>query len=47
VRLHEAFIRTAKRYEKKVAVVDRATNQRVTYKDALIRSRCCSPAARR
>jgi acyl-[acyl-carrier-protein]-phospholipid O-acyltransferase / long-chain-fatty-acid--[acyl-carrier-protein] ligase len=38
VRLHEAFIRTAKRYEKKVAVVDRATNQRVTYKDALIRA---------
>jgi acyl-[acyl-carrier-protein]-phospholipid O-acyltransferase / long-chain-fatty-acid--[acyl-carrier-protein] ligase len=38
VRLHEAFIRTAKRLEKKVAIVDRATNQRVTYKDVLIRA---------
>ena len=38
MRLHEAFIRTAKRYEKKIAVVDRATNQRVTYKDVLIRA---------
>jgi acyl-[acyl-carrier-protein]-phospholipid O-acyltransferase / long-chain-fatty-acid--[acyl-carrier-protein] ligase len=38
LRLHEAFIRTAKRYEKKVAVVDRATNQRVTYKAVLIRA---------
>jgi acyl-[acyl-carrier-protein]-phospholipid O-acyltransferase / long-chain-fatty-acid--[acyl-carrier-protein] ligase len=38
VRLHEAFIRTAKRHEKKIAIVDRATNQRVTYKDVLIRA---------
>jgi acyl-[acyl-carrier-protein]-phospholipid O-acyltransferase/long-chain-fatty-acid--[acyl-carrier-protein] ligase len=38
VRLHESFIRTAKRYEKKTAIVDRATNQRVTYKDVLIRA---------
>jgi acyl-[acyl-carrier-protein]-phospholipid O-acyltransferase/long-chain-fatty-acid--[acyl-carrier-protein] ligase len=38
VRLHERFIRTAKRYEKKIAVVDRATGQRVTYKDVLLRA---------
>ena len=38
MRLHEAFIRTAKRDEKKLAIVDRATNQRVTYKNALIRA---------
>jgi acyl-[acyl-carrier-protein]-phospholipid O-acyltransferase/long-chain-fatty-acid--[acyl-carrier-protein] ligase len=37
LRLHECFIRTAKRYEKKTAIIDRATNQRVTYKDVLIR----------
>jgi acyl-[acyl-carrier-protein]-phospholipid O-acyltransferase/long-chain-fatty-acid--[acyl-carrier-protein] ligase len=38
VRLDELFVRTAKRYEKKVAIVDRATNQRVSYKAALLRS---------
>jgi acyl-[acyl-carrier-protein]-phospholipid O-acyltransferase/long-chain-fatty-acid--[acyl-carrier-protein] ligase len=38
VRLHECFIRTAKRYEKKVAIIDRATGQRVSYKDVLIRA---------
>lgn len=38
MRLHEIFIRTAKRFEKKTAIVDRATNQRVTYKEALIRA---------
>ncbi len=38
MRLHECFIRTAKRYEKKTAVIDRATGQRVTYKDALVRA---------
>jgi acyl-[acyl-carrier-protein]-phospholipid O-acyltransferase/long-chain-fatty-acid--[acyl-carrier-protein] ligase len=38
VRLHEIFIRTAKRFEKKIAIVDRATNQRVTYKAALLRA---------
>jgi acyl-[acyl-carrier-protein]-phospholipid O-acyltransferase / long-chain-fatty-acid--[acyl-carrier-protein] ligase len=37
VRLHEIFVRTAKRFEKKLAVVDRATNQRVDYKSVLIR----------
>ncbi len=38
MRLHECFIRTAKRYEKKTAIIDRATNQRVTYKDVLLRA---------
>jgi len=38
MRLHEVFIRTAKRLEKKIAVVDRATNQRVTYKAVLLRA---------
>ena len=38
MRLHEIFIRTAKRFEKKLAVVDKATNQRVTYRNALIRA---------
>ena len=38
VRLHEVFIRTAKRYEKKIAVIDRATNQRVTYRAVLLRA---------
>jgi acyl-[acyl-carrier-protein]-phospholipid O-acyltransferase / long-chain-fatty-acid--[acyl-carrier-protein] ligase len=38
VRLHESFIRTAKLYEKKLAVIDRATNQRVTYRAVLLRA---------
>ncbi len=38
MRLHESFIRTAKRHEKKTAIIDRATGQRVTYKNALIRA---------
>lgn len=38
MRLHEAFIRTAKQYEKKIAIIDRATNQRVTYRNVLLRS---------
>ncbi len=38
VRLHEMFIRTAKKHAKKLAVVDRATGARVTYKDVLLRS---------
>jgi acyl-[acyl-carrier-protein]-phospholipid O-acyltransferase / long-chain-fatty-acid--[acyl-carrier-protein] ligase len=38
VRLHETFVRTAKRHEKKLAIVDRATNQRVDYKSVLIRA---------
>jgi acyl-[acyl-carrier-protein]-phospholipid O-acyltransferase/long-chain-fatty-acid--[acyl-carrier-protein] ligase len=38
VRLHETFVRTAKRHEKKLAVADRGTNQRVDYKSVLIRA---------
>ncbi len=38
MRLHECFIRTAKRYEKKTAIVDRATGARVSYKDVLLRA---------
>ena len=38
MRLHESFIRTAKQYEKKIAVIDRATNQRVTYRAVLLRA---------
>jgi acyl-[acyl-carrier-protein]-phospholipid O-acyltransferase / long-chain-fatty-acid--[acyl-carrier-protein] ligase len=38
VSLVEQFIRTAKAHESKLAVVDRATGQRVTYRDALLRS---------
>ena len=38
MRLHEMFIRTAKRFEKKLAIIDRATNQRVSYKDVLLRA---------
>jgi acyl-[acyl-carrier-protein]-phospholipid O-acyltransferase / long-chain-fatty-acid--[acyl-carrier-protein] ligase len=38
VRLHEAFIRTAKQYEKKLAVVDRATGARVPYRAVLLRA---------
>jgi acyl-[acyl-carrier-protein]-phospholipid O-acyltransferase/long-chain-fatty-acid--[acyl-carrier-protein] ligase len=38
VRLHEIFVRTAKQYEKKLAIVDRATNQRVSYKAVLLRA---------
>ncbi|RPJ71888.1 MAG: bifunctional acyl-ACP--phospholipid O-acyltransferase/long-chain-fatty-acid--ACP ligase [Acidobacteria bacterium] len=37
MRLHEMFIRTAKRFEKKLAIVDRATNARVSFKDVLLR----------
>ncbi len=38
MRLHEVFIRTAKQYQKKIAVIDRATNQRVTYRAVLLRA---------
>ncbi len=38
MRLHETFVRTAKRDEKKLAIADRATNQRVDYKSVLIRA---------
>ncbi len=36
--LHQQFVRIAKQYEKKLAVVDRTLNRRVTYKKALIGS---------
>jgi acyl-[acyl-carrier-protein]-phospholipid O-acyltransferase/long-chain-fatty-acid--[acyl-carrier-protein] ligase len=38
VSLVEQFVRTAKRHESKLAIVDRATGQRVTYRDALLRT---------
>ena len=38
MRLHEMFIRTAKRFEKKLAIIDRATGQRVTYGAMLLRA---------
>ena len=36
--LVEMFVRTAKQYPNKLAVADRATGHRVTYKAALLRS---------
>ena len=45
--LVEQFIRTAKRHENKLAIVDRATGQRVTYRDALLRSLILSNKVRR
>jgi len=36
--MHHAFIKTAKKYGKKVAIVDRTRNSRVTYSKALIAS---------
>jgi acyl-[acyl-carrier-protein]-phospholipid O-acyltransferase/long-chain-fatty-acid--[acyl-carrier-protein] ligase len=47
VALHEMFVRTAKRHQTKLAIVDRATVQRVTYKSALIRALILSDAFRR
>ncbi|HOC17099.1 MAG TPA: AMP-binding protein [Vicinamibacterales bacterium] len=38
MRLHEMFVRSAKKHAKKLAVADRATGQRVTYKDVLLRA---------
>jgi acyl-[acyl-carrier-protein]-phospholipid O-acyltransferase / long-chain-fatty-acid--[acyl-carrier-protein] ligase len=38
VSLVEQFVRTAKRHENKLAVIDRATGQRATYRDTLLRS---------
>jgi acyl-[acyl-carrier-protein]-phospholipid O-acyltransferase / long-chain-fatty-acid--[acyl-carrier-protein] ligase len=38
VSLVERFIRTAKRHESKLAIVDRATGQRATYHDVLLRT---------
>ena len=36
--LHQQFVRIAKTYEKKLAVIDRTLNRRITYKKALIGS---------
>lgn len=36
--LHESFVRAAKQHGHKLAIVDRATGQRVTYKAALLRA---------
>ena len=36
--LHQQFVRIAKRNEKKLAVIDRTLNRRVTYKRLLIGS---------
>ncbi len=45
--LVEQFIRTAKRHEGKLAIIDRATGQRVTYRDALLRTLILSRKLRR
>lgn len=34
--LHHQFVRIAKQYEKKIAIVDKTLNRRITYKEALI-----------
>jgi len=36
--LHQQFVRVAKKYEKKLAIIDRTLNRKVTYKKALIGS---------
>lgn len=36
--LHHQFVRIAKQYEKKLAIIDRTTNRRITYGKALIAS---------
>ncbi len=45
--LVEQFVRTAKSHENKLAIIDRATNQRVTYRDTLLRALILSHAFRR
>ncbi|HEX7486092.1 MAG TPA: AMP-binding protein [Vicinamibacterales bacterium] len=45
--LVEEFVRTAKRQGNKLAIVDRATGQRVTYRDALLRTLILSNRFRR
>jgi acyl-[acyl-carrier-protein]-phospholipid O-acyltransferase/long-chain-fatty-acid--[acyl-carrier-protein] ligase len=47
VSLVEQFVRTAKQHESKLAIVDRATGQRVTYRDALLRGLILSRKFRR
>src|SRR3989339_710770 len=36
--LHQQFVRVAKKYEKKLAIIDKTLNKRLTYKKALIGS---------
>ena len=36
--LHERFVKTAKMYPKKIAIIDQATNKEITYQTALISS---------
>ena len=36
--LHQQFVRTAKQYENKLAIIDRTLNRRISYKRALIGS---------
>ena len=45
--LVEQFIRTAKQHERKLAIIDRTTNQRVTYRATLLRSLILSRKLRR
>ncbi len=45
--LVEQFVRTAKSHESKLAVIDRATGQRVSYRDTLLRTLILSRAFRR
>jgi acyl-[acyl-carrier-protein]-phospholipid O-acyltransferase/long-chain-fatty-acid--[acyl-carrier-protein] ligase len=47
VSLVERFVRTAKAHESKLAIIDRATGQRVTYRDTLLRTLILSHAFRR
>jgi acyl-[acyl-carrier-protein]-phospholipid O-acyltransferase/long-chain-fatty-acid--[acyl-carrier-protein] ligase len=47
VSLVEQFVRTAKSHEGKLAIIDRATGQRVTYRDALLRTLILSRKFRR
>ncbi|MCX6135273.1 MAG: hypothetical protein NTU47_15825 [Ignavibacteriales bacterium] len=42
--LHHQFIRTAKKYESKLAIIDRTLNRRLTYKRALIGALPIPPA---
>jgi acyl-[acyl-carrier-protein]-phospholipid O-acyltransferase / long-chain-fatty-acid--[acyl-carrier-protein] ligase len=47
VSLVEQFVRTAKHHEQKLAIIDRATGQRVTYRDTLLRTLILSAKFRR
>jgi acyl-[acyl-carrier-protein]-phospholipid O-acyltransferase / long-chain-fatty-acid--[acyl-carrier-protein] ligase len=47
VSLVEQFVRTAKAHEHKLAIIDRATGQRISYRDTLLRALLLSRAFRR